>query len=166
MVTELRFFVAGDPVSQGSMVCRGMQTKRVGYHQIVPSNQRDLLAWRQAVIDVAKWTAQNEQWQPLDCAEARLIFRFERPKGHYRGGRYADQLKADAPRYHETYPDVDKLVRAVFDALTAAEVVTDDKVITTVTAAKRYCQPGQQPGVNIVLSAPMVAQTALIEVTA
>lgn len=163
MVTEMRFFVAGHPVSQGSMKCIG---NRGGFHQLIASNKTELNEWRDLVGARASSAALFRGWQPLDCAEVRMIFRFDRPKSHYRTGRYADLLRDDAPTYPVGPPDADKLARAVFDSLTAAAVVTDDAVIVTTAIAKRYCTTDQHPGVNIVLSAPAAAQPVLLEVTA
>jgi crossover junction endodeoxyribonuclease RusA len=42
-------------------------------------------------------------------------------------------------------PDVDKLIRAVFDALTKV-VWTDDSVVTAVSASKRLAELTEQPG--------------------
>lgn len=162
-MTELRFFVAGQPVSQGSMKCIG---NRGGFHQLVASNKDALNTWRELVQARAQHAATYRQWQPLDCAEVRLIFRFDRPQNHYRTGRYAAELKPDAPQYPTVPPDWDKLARAISDALTMAHVITDDAVIVTGTVAKRYCEPGQQGGCNVVLSAPVAVQPALLEVTA
>lgn len=160
-MTELRFFVAGQPVSQGSMKCIG---NRGGFHQLVASNKEALNAWRELVQARAQHAATYRSWTPLDCAEVRLIFRFDRPQKHYRQGRYAAELKPDAPQYPTTAIDTDKAIRAIFDSLEAAGVVTNDAVIVTVTAAKRYADPDHPAGVNVVLSAPVAVQPALLEV--
>jgi crossover junction endodeoxyribonuclease RusA len=161
-MTELKFFVAGQPVSQGSMKCVGA---RGGFHQLIASNKDTLNPWRELVQARAEHAAAYRQWVPLDCAEARLVFRFDRPQSHYRTGRFADLLRDDAPLYPATAIDVDKAIRAIFDALTNARVVTDDAVIVTVTAAKRYATPEHPAGVNVVLSAPAPTQPPLLEVT-
>ena len=46
-----------------------------------------------------------------------LLFRFPRPRSHFGTGRNAGQLKPSAPFYVRTRPDLDKLARAVGDAL-------------------------------------------------
>lgn len=51
---------------------------------------------------------------------------FARPKSHYGTGRNAHRLKPSAPRAHTKKPDLDKLIRAVGDALTNAGVIEDD----------------------------------------
>ena len=45
-------------------------------------------------------------------------FYLPRPKSHYGTGRNAGALKPSAPAEHLTMPDLDKLTRAVGDALT------------------------------------------------
>lgn len=152
-MAELRFFVAGIPASQGSMKCVGVD-RRTGRHMVVPDNPPKLKAWRKAVASVAEWAAKSEGWHPLDVAEVRLIFRFPRPAFHYRTGRNAHLLRSNAPEFPTTAIDVDKATRSIFDSLQSARVVTNDAVIVTVAAAKRYCLLDQPPGVNIVLSSP------------
>jgi Holliday junction resolvase RusA-like endonuclease len=49
-----------------------------------------------------------------------------------------------------TKPDIDKLVRATFDALTQSGLIKDDALITDQTATKRYTDNyNQQPGALI-----------------
>lgn len=160
MVTELRFFVEGIPATQGSMRCLGVN-RATGRHMVVPDNPPKLKAWRDTVITRCAAAARHIDWQPLDCAEVRMIFRLARPANHYRTGRYSHLLRDDAPAYPATKPDVDKLIRAVFDSLTYAKVITDDAVIVTETAAKRYADLDRRPGVNIVLGPPPAPQPAL-----
>lgn len=74
-----------------------------------------------------------EGWKSLVASEARvfapdvpfagpvsvkLLFSFQRPKCHFRGGKYENELKADAPYFHTSKPDNDNLEKAIFDALT------------------------------------------------
>lgn len=68
-------------------------------------------------------------------------FTFPRPKSHYRTGRHADELRPDAPAWHSSKPDTDKLLRAIGDAITGI-VVRDDSQIAQITARKVYGTPG------------------------
>lgn len=69
-----------------------------------------------------------------------VLFRFPRPKAHYGTGRNAEVLKASAPNVHATKPDLDKLLRAIGDAL-AGIVWRDDSQIVEFSARKVYGAP-------------------------
>ena len=75
-----------------------------------------------------------------------IVFLFLRPKGHYG----AKGLKASAPVHHHTRPDVDKLQRSTFDALTGT-LIKDDSLIVGCAAEKRYCVGEERPGAIITL---------------
>ena len=87
-----------------------------------------------------------------------FLFRFGRPKSHYRTGRYAHLLKASAPRCHLGKPDLDNLIKAAKDALgdwdgRPALVWADDSQITTYIGKphKRYCNEGEVAGLTLVI---------------
>ena len=89
-----------------------------------------------------------------------FLFRFARPKSHYRQGRYADQLKPSAPQCHLGVPDLDNLIKAVKDSLGTwkgtkpALLWADDSQVTTYIGNphKRYCKPGEEPGLTLVVA--------------
>lgn len=60
------------------------------------------------------------------------FFYFKRPKSHFVNGKRGNRLKMSAPTYHMQTPDVDKLVRAVLDALTDRAYKDDKQVINIV----------------------------------
>jgi Holliday junction resolvase RusA-like endonuclease len=70
-----------------------------------------------------------------------VTFAFPRPKGHYRTGRYAGELRDSSPVFCSTRPDLDKLLRALGDAITGI-VVVDDAQVVAVDATKVYGSPG------------------------
>jgi Holliday junction resolvase RusA-like endonuclease len=80
-----------------------------------------------------------------------LLFMMPRPKDHYRTGKYADQLKPGAPFYHTVKPDIDKLERAILDALTMGGAYTDDARVAMVTKSKLYANHGTPTGVSITI---------------
>ncbi len=57
-----------------------------------------------------------------------LVFHLRRPKGHYGTGRNALKLKPSAKKRHTQTPDIDKLTRAVLDALTDSAIIDDSQV--------------------------------------
>lgn len=71
------------------------------------------------------------------AVEVEVVFVFPRPKAHYRTGAHAGELKESAPSWHTGYPDLDKLQRAIGDAL-AGVVVSDDRQISSWLVEKRY----------------------------
>jgi len=107
---------------------------------------------------VYQWRAQVQQAvaqleePPLEGAVAlRLGFDLPRPGGHFGTGRNAGTLRPAAPVWPITMPDLDKLVRAVCDAITDAGQWKDDSQVVTITAAKRYCPLNKPPGVQITI---------------
>jgi crossover junction endodeoxyribonuclease RusA len=109
----VRFFVPGNPVPQGS--------KRYVGKGIMVESSKELGPWRQAIaFEATKARTENGGLRPGFVGPVRLslVFWFHRPKGHYGTGRNAGVLKTSAPDWHSSSPDVDKLVRAVGDALT------------------------------------------------
>jgi Holliday junction resolvase RusA-like endonuclease len=119
----LEFTVYGRPVPQGS--------KRVFGGHVVESN-KNLKPWRQDVVSAAQIAAEDAGITAPICLPVAVdvSFCFARPRSHYGTGRNADVIKASSPGQHHTQkPDGDKLLRALFDALTVAGVVRDDSYI-------------------------------------
>jgi Holliday junction resolvase RusA-like endonuclease len=57
-------------------------------------------------------------------------------------------LRLDAPVWHASTPDIDKLCRAVLDALTSVAWV-DDRQVARLVASKRWPDEGEAPGASI-----------------
>lgn len=94
--------VVGTPVTQGSM------KKSKGGH-IVHDKADQLYTWRQAIEDAfyEKYGA-NGRWVPIDKAvRVEVILTVPRRRG----------MSLGHPEFADTKPDVDKLARAVGDAL-------------------------------------------------
>ncbi|MGH3500203.1 MAG: RusA family crossover junction endodeoxyribonuclease, partial [Nocardioidaceae bacterium] len=79
-----------------------------------------------------------------------IEFRFNRPKSHYGTGGNAHLVKASAPLFPTGKPDADKLLRSVFDALTAARVWRDDAQAVYLGARKVYAD-ARPPGATILI---------------
>lgn len=77
-----------------------------------------------------------------------LTFYFPRPKGHYRSGKNAHQLKDGAPTYHTSKPDRDNSEKAVTDALTILGMWVDDSQICAGEVRKLYTD-GHRPGCQV-----------------
>ncbi len=97
----------------------------------------------EAVVAAAALEAGAE---PLDGPIAvGLVFRLPRPAGHF-GRRW---LRPAAPAWPASRPDLDKLIRAVLDALTGI-CWRDDSRVVEIRATKRYAEGGDKPcGVTV-----------------
>ena len=131
-MSDFSFWVGGNPVQQGSM--------RAFNNAIVHTNKKVLLDWRNRVA----WEAQQtmERWKVQGPSSSgvslHLVFRYARPKSHFGTGRNQDVLKEWAPQRMVTAPDLDKLTRAVLDALTGV-VYLDDRQVFQISTVKAYC---------------------------
>lgn len=93
--------------------------------------------WREAV----KWAVIDADLDEMAIdgpVALTLVFYLQRPRGHYGTGRNAGQLKASAPRWPATRPDLDKLARSTLDGLADAGVISNDSRIVTLSLEKRY----------------------------
>lgn len=110
--------------------------------------------WRAAVAAKASEVMIERGHAPLDGpVKAEIHFYFPRPKAHFGTGRNAGVLKESAPKVKDSMPDLDKLIRAIGDALTDV-VITDDAKIAQVEATKHYTDAkwAPHPGVRIVIT--------------
>ena len=136
-MTEIKWMTVGIPVPQGS--------KRHVGNGIMIEQSAGLPAWRnQLIYDIQK-AADGFQFEA--GINVTLDFRFPRLKSHYRTGQYAHLLKDDAPTYKISRPDIDKIIRAVMDAMTYSGVIKDDANCYLIMSRKMYCNDNEQPGV-------------------
>jgi crossover junction endodeoxyribonuclease RusA len=133
--------VLGDPVQQGSK--RAIVNQHTGRAALVESAARRLKPWRRLVADALRLAADDAGVTCWDCPVAvRVAFTMAEPKRPKFPGRPAVK------------PDVDKLLRAVLDALTMSGVVKDDARVVELDRVVK-CFPGQdaeslqEPGVRI-----------------
>ena len=135
------FTVHGLPKPQGSKVVR-----RHGDREWTQESSKALPDWRRAVAGRAGDAMEGRP--VLDQALALDVrFYMPRPKGHYGSGRNAHRLKDSAPIVPRTMPDLDKLVRAVCDAMTGV-VWRSDADVVTIRAWKRYAD-SRSVGVDV-----------------
>lgn len=127
---ELSFTVDGDPKPQGSK--RGFVTK-TGKVAMVEMAGKPLKDWRETVTAVAAKAAHDADWMTTLSPVGVLVeFRIRQPK---------------KPTYsYPPRPDVDKMQRALLDALTYAGLWKDDSQVMTITAIKSY---SDQPGATV-----------------
>ena len=133
--------VYGLPVAQGSK--HPFRNKATGKIQMVESSKR-LKPWRQEIAAVATDQMSGPPWTTPVSVWANFIF--SRPAGHYGSGRQANVLKPSAPGVPAGRKnDLEKLVRALHDALTGI-VFRDDGQVVQLHAQKVY---GDRPAVEI-----------------
>lgn len=132
MITE--FFVHGTPVPQGSM-----KAFMVGGHARITSDNTKLKPWREAVKSRAIDEMFISNIKRIDAPVAiELEFRMPRPKS------YPKRIV-----WPWRKPDLDKLVRGVFDALTEASVWTDDALVVCLHARKEFADDEHPMGVYV-----------------
>lgn len=134
---QLTVTVAGRPAPQGS--------KARGRNGGLYDMSKGLESWRSAVAAKVRSALPAADW-PAEArggpVSASVIFLLPRPRDHYRTGAAAGQVKISAPLYPATRPDVDKLARAVLDALKMSGAIEDDGQVTILTAVKTYGAAG------------------------
>jgi hypothetical protein len=157
----LELVVSGPAQQQGSVKTfvptrNGEPLRRAGGSVVVnvTTDNAALSKWRKRVAEQAREALGAEPsftgraW-PLEGVGFRVqeIAYFRRPDGHYGTGRNAASLKPAAPARPivrssnaESAPDVDKLLRACFDALSGV-VWKDDAQVTDVVGRKRFAVP-------------------------
>jgi len=124
----IEFFVPGIPVAKGSAKAFfNKKTKRAFVTQ-------DNLARQKPWVSLISLKAEQAGVPLCDGpVELEMIFRMPRPKAHFN----KKGLKDNAPNWHVSTPDIDKLQRAVLDALTAI-LYHDDRQVCNVRAIKQY----------------------------
>lgn len=132
----VRFRVPGRPEPQGS---KTVGRTRAGRSFVREDNPRTV-PWRSAVALAAR-EAMNGEGPLVGALLVEAAFRFARPRSHYGTGRNAGRLKPSAPLWVAVRPDLDKLLRALGDAITGV-VCVDDAQIAELGVTKVYGQPG------------------------
>lgn len=117
----IQFRVDGKPIPQGSM-------SAVNGH-IFHSQGSALATWRASIDIAARHAGARPSMHPISMT---MVFIFQKPKTVTRS-------EPTVP------PDLDKLIRAVLDGLTAV-AYKDDAQVTEIRAIKIY---GERPGVEI-----------------
>ncbi len=142
MNDPISFFVVGTPKPQGSK--RAFMRPGGKHPTMLESAGEALKDWRAAV----RYAAAQQSRVITGPVMVTLIFQLSRAKSHFGTGRNAKQLKASAPVDHTNKPDIDKLARAVLDALTNV-VFEDDSCVIVLSASKRYSVSVDRTGCQI-----------------
>lgn len=144
----LQIYVEGVPVPQGSK--KNGLNRATGRPILIDDNGPALKPWRAKVSSYARIVALSTGVRDVaGPVMVSLRFVMPRPKYHFRTGRFAGELRADAPHFHTVTPDSDKLTRAILDALTVARVYGDDSQVCTLRVEKVYAGQDEKPGVRV-----------------
>jgi len=126
----ITFTVLGDPIPQGSM--KALSNRNTGRTMLISDNPK-LKAWRELVAIRAKCAMDRA---PLFTGALKLSAEF----------RLRRSLSVKRSQV-TVKPDIDKLARAVFDAMTGV-VYVDDAQVIHLACVKIY---SPQPGVTITI---------------
>lgn len=151
-MTWHRITVPGRPVPQGSMTpyAKGKMVRgrwepfktRDGrlVLAVKASNEKRLKAWRKRVSTLAAVSPARPETVLAGPCQVELVFTFERPGVHYFQRVGGNVIRPDAPSWCDTITtgDLDKLTRAVFDALTDAGWWGDDAQACRLVAEARW----------------------------
>lgn len=136
-IETFSFSVKGRPAPQGSK-------KHVG-RGILIEVSKNVYSWRKYIKVTAKRLL-PKPWHAKMGIHLEAEFLFKRPKSHYRAN---GELKPLAPAHCKTrVGDLDKLVRALADALTGV-AYEDDSQIISLKATKRYARKNEHEGAII-----------------
>ena len=148
--TSIEFYARGLPLPEGSTKSFIIKPKDGGRARVATThNNPKMEKWRQDIKAAA--IARNDEVFEGD--------RFFRPKNKNHIGDgvrvvctfYMHRPKnAKAGSYPSVYPDVDKLARAVLDALTDV-LWDDDSQVIVLMVRKQYQKEGEGPGVNVLV---------------
>lgn len=94
---------------------------------LIATNDADLRAWRARVTACAQSALARLPGPILGPVALEATFTLERPRSAPRGRVWPDR-----------FPDIDKLVRAICDAITRAGLWADDARVIDLTARKTY----------------------------
>jgi len=120
----LRVEVYGDPKPQGSKngFIRGGRV-------VLVEASKDLGSWRSTIANQTGIEVRKQNWEKIgkeETAHVTILFYFVKPKTVKR-------------IFHTVKPDLDKLIRAVLDAITQSKVVwEDDSQVISLFVAKEY----------------------------
>lgn len=158
---RVTFFAPGTPAPKGStkafLVPRGGFPVHAGNSKqlhaqvcaVITADSVRLNAWTQAIFKAADRACEGKATP--GHYHVNLEFNIARPKSHYGTGRNSERLRPTAPKFPTAKAgthggDVDKLARAVLDALTNI-IWLDDSQVVSMIAHKVYAP--REPGVYV-----------------
>lgn len=130
---EIEVWIPGVPKPQGSMRLVNRRTGKI-------IHSASLIQWRTACVMLLRSARKGRRLE--GPVELSVTFVFVRP------GSHAKRIAEADGGWRDRGSDLDKLIRAVGDALTISECIRDDTQIAAIHAAKIY---GVKPGARVLL---------------
>lgn len=151
------FTVVGTPVPQGSTRAFAGKGRAAGKVFTTNDPSGTIARWRADIRAAMQATLSEPVSYDLGAGpiSMRLAFRMPRPKSHFlpaNSKRPEPVLRPDAPHWAAGKPDGDKLARSCLDALTGIAYLDDEQVVV-IGITKAFANPGEQPGVDVRVSA-------------
>lgn len=142
-MTFLQFEIHGTPQPQGSKTLTRFGGLREDNKHLAPWRADAIAAIRAEMGDLLPVTA---------AVTVEAEFYFTRPRSHYGTGRNAMSVKPAAPLLHSQKPDLDKLLRALGDALTQGGAIRDDSQVVQIDASKHWTAAAPTTWVTLTLA--------------
>ena len=148
MSNSYTFFAPGKPAPQGSKKVH----RYIKGRAILGESSAAVDPWRKVVASCAR-RLRPEQWHAKLPVSLTLTFVFARPNDQYINNRPGPgRLKPNAPQHcTKRIGDLDKLCRAVCDALTGIAYDYDSQVFS-INAERRYATASESPGALITIT--------------
>jgi Holliday junction resolvase RusA-like endonuclease len=127
---RLAVTLPGTPQAQGSKIKNAAGA--------MYDTNKELRAWRADAIHTIIGAFTGPKIYGPVVVDA--TFKYARPRNHFGTGRNATTVKPSAPIWKATAPDLDKLQRALGDALTQAGVIADDRLIVRWECGKQWTE--------------------------
>lgn len=138
-MTQIRFFTAGVPATEGSHRYIGYR----GGRPVVTHDNPRLASWRTLVARDAREAAREAGWKPSYDGPVTVEARFYLPRPR----------RPKFPDHAATKPDLDKLARAVGDALAGVGgPLAEDSRIVAWTLTKSWAVDSQPPGCEVTVT--------------
>lgn len=144
---EVAFSVLGEPRPKGSTRSFAYKKKSTGKIGVATfsDNEKTLRPWMDAAGWAATQASKGQKAAPGVPVEVEVTFRLPRPKSHFNA---KGELKTSAPHYSTKKPDIDKLQRALLDAMKGV-LWHDDAQVAIIRAYKTYTSGSPSTSVTV-----------------
>lgn len=132
------FFAHGEPAPKGSY--KAVRNPKTGKTLLLPMSKREK-PWRQTIVAAIENSRRKPDIGDDYAVEIEALFLLRRPKT-------VGKMERKRPT---KYPDLDKLQRALGDAMTDAGLYSDDSQIVKWTASKEYVEDKSEEGVSVIV---------------
>jgi Holliday junction resolvase RusA-like endonuclease len=143
--------VYGAPQPQGSTTAYIANGRAHVTAAGTPASRKRKATWRTDIVHAVRrdLDAGTERFADTEPLSVAIVFWMPRPATHLGTGRNAGTVRKGAPHWPGVKPDLDKLVRAVLDACTAAGLWRDDAQVIALAALKRYATADEPAGMDL-----------------